>query len=167
MVVSVLGRWCDQPVPGPLKSVARERQEFGRGLEIPVCVGRVDVAQHGCEQRQLCLDVGAIAIPAQERAQHEGMADVVQPSSTPKCFSVKTGDVTPPIEPAPDRLPARSRSPAGEKERDWIRGMRTQLIARADVALKRDDGAGVKWDLARAAVLGVPNGEPPVTQLDI
>ena len=167
MGLSVPGRWCDQPVPGPLEPLARQRQQLGRALEIPVCVGRVDVAQHGCEQRQLCLDVGALAIPAQERAQHEGMADVMQPGSAPERFAVKAGRATQPIEPAPDRLPARSSAAAGEKEGGGIVGMRAQLIARVDVAVERGDGAGVKRDLARAAVLGVADGEPAVSQLDI
>ena len=74
------------------------------------------MAEHRGEQRQLRFDVGTLAIPAQQRAQHERMADVVQPGLAPERFPVQAGRVTELIEPSPDEVPV-SRAPLPERKK--------------------------------------------------
>ena len=111
MRVLVRGRWRDRLLPGPLEPLGGQRQQFRRALEIPVGVGRVDVAQHCGEQRQLRFDVVGLALPAQQRAQNERMADVVQTGLTPERFPVQAGRATELVEPSPHVVSTRSSSP--------------------------------------------------------
>ena len=112
----VRGRWTDRLLPGPLEPRSGQRQQLRRALEVPVCLGRVDVAQHGGEQRQLRLDVVGLAIPAQQCAQDERMTDVVQTGLTAECFAVQAGRAAELVEPPPHVVPARSSSPAREEK---------------------------------------------------
>ena len=125
------------------------------------------MAEDRREPWQLGFNLGAVAIPAKQRAQHKTVAEVMQAGLATERVTVKAGGATALIKPAPDVLAARSSSPAGNKEGAGILGMRAQLAARADVFAQRGDRAGVKRDLARSAVLGLPDGEPPLAQLDI
>ena len=60
----------------------------------------MDVTEERREQRQLRLDVALLAIPAKQRAQHERMADVVNPGTTPERVSF-----VPPTQRAPGSRP--------------------------------------------------------------
>ena len=134
-------------VPGPLQPLGGERQKLWRRLEIPEGVLRLDVPEERGEQRQLRLDVALLAIPAQQRAQHEGMADVVHAGVAPERVAIKPRRAAQLIERFPGSLRAQSRSGAGEKERA-VDGIGTQFVAHVGVAIERGDGARMKRYLA-------------------
>jgi hypothetical protein len=102
------------------------------------------MAEHRGEQRQLRPDVTLVAIPAQERAQHKTVAEVVQAGRALERVPIKAGRAAKLIEPPPDEVPGQPSSLAGEKEGGRVIGIGAQLVAPAGVALKRGDRARVK-----------------------
>ena len=85
------------------------------------------------EQRQLWLDVALLAIPAQQRAQHEGMADIMNAGVAPERVAIEPRRTAQLIKRLAGSLRAQSRSGAGEKERA-VDGIGTQCVAHVGVA---------------------------------
>jgi hypothetical protein len=51
--------------------------QFWRGLQIPVGVGRFDVAEVGRQQWHSGRDITTVAAPIQQRADREGVSEIM------------------------------------------------------------------------------------------
>ena len=66
-------------LPARLQALRGQREQLGCGRQVPVRRARIAMPEIGRQRRQLGLDVGAAAIPAQQGAHREPVAQVVNP----------------------------------------------------------------------------------------
>jgi hypothetical protein len=112
-----------------LKALARERQQLGRGLQIPVGVLGSGVAQVGREQRHAPLDVPAGAVCVQQRPHREGVAQVVKPRPPRSRARRETGAAAQRAEGPLDAVDAEPGPDARDEQRTLAMGCRWAIGA--------------------------------------
>src|SRR5438445_11735690 len=116
------------------------------------------------QQRQPRLDIDVLPIPADQRAQHERMADVMYAGLASERLTVQAVGPAEPVELVPDGPFVQSGAGVGDQEARILRAW-AKLIADAGVGADRCGRGRVKRNLAGPSVLGVADGEPLLGQL--
>ena len=105
---------------GVLETLGGQAEQLGRGRQVPVGVGRMDVAQVGRELREPGLDVEAVSIPADQGSHGETVSEVMWPGparrpNAPRCRPRRTSSLKAQVEvvsSGPGSQPPRRRTPA-------------------------------------------------------
>ncbi len=126
----------------------------------------MDVAQERREQRHARGDIGAVAIPAEQGADREAVAQVMWPGPAFRRARLEAGAADQ-IEP-PEMRVAIEQSCAGRRDEERaVAWTGDQLVAATGVAGQGVDGARVQWDLPRLSELGLPDPQHTVVEVDV
>jgi len=99
------------------------------------------------QQRQPRLDIDVLPIPADQRAQHERMADVMYAGLASERLTVQAVGPAEPVELVPDGPFVQSGAGVGDQEARILRAW-AKLIADAGVGAERCGRGRVKRNLA-------------------
>ena len=142
-------------------------QQFGRHGQIDTRGGHVHVAQVRRQERQACLDIGALAIPRDEAMDGKGGAEIVR--ARPMSWMPLT-DVGLPQQTRESRLQTseRDRSSASRHEEDRAITIGERQPGPLRVVLReRTTQVGPDGYESRFEEFGIPDGEEMVAEVDV
>src|SRR6266545_1514470 len=137
------GGWGPAGSPGAfwdgLEALAGEREELWRCLEVPVGGCGADVAEDRGQQRQAGVDVRALAVPLDQLAHREAVAQVVDPGPAALPAGLQAGAAGQLGKRSVHRALAQPGAADGDQQ-GRRGGVREVLVAELAVALQGRDG---------------------------